>query len=112
MSRLGGGTEELVGGEDPQFLWFLPQKLVHGNEWAAWECEYVVKGSPSAGEIDVMRTDTREPWIQLGIFEVRGSALSLCMASGSGFRPLEFESTLEDRNILYVAKRSSEPLPE
>lgn len=108
-----GGQESPREDGDDQFLWFLEEVIVTGDQWATWEMPYTLRGDFSPKEIDIMRKDLSEPWLQLGIIEVSGEALQICVCgSPDKPRPKEFSSSVFDQQVLYVAERCDEPLPE
>jgi hypothetical protein len=113
QERLSAGVDDRESDDDAKFLWFLDEVIVTGDEWAAWEMPYVVRGGPTTGEIDITRRDRNEQWLQRGIFEVTSPQLRLCLAgAATDDRPEAFASTEENGHVLYVATKSEEPLPE
>ena len=110
--RLDAGFDDREPDDDDKFLWFLDDTIVTGDRWAAWDMPYVARDGTDCGEIDVTRDDVNKPWLQRGIFSVSDNTLRLCMAGrDSDARPNEFASTPTNRYLLYIAERSTEPLP-
>jgi hypothetical protein len=113
IERLDAGKADREPDDDSKYIWFLSDRMVSGDEWAAWDLPYAVRSSQGAGEIDVTRSDRLEPWLQPGIFEVAGRELKLCMAgSRQESRPTSFSSTEANGCVLYVARRSEKELPK
>jgi len=111
--RLTAGVDSREPDDDAKFMWFRPKVILSGDAWAAWEMPYLAQSGLSFGEIDVTRADLHEPWLQRGIFDVTNDILRLCMAGEpSNPRPRSFRSTSDNGCVLYVARRSNEPLPE
>lgn len=113
MERLDSGRNERPDTDDPKHLWFLPDRIVSGDQWAAWEMPYKARSHQAGGEIDVTRADRWEPWLELGIFEIAGNELRLCMAgSPKGPRPTSFTSSEANGCTLYIARRSQKARPQ
>jgi uncharacterized protein (TIGR03067 family) len=99
--------------EDDQFLWFKHDIIVTGDEWAAWDMPYMIRADRQIIEIDIHRDDRHESWLQAGIMEIEGDNLQICAAgSPSHSRPEDFRSTMQNENMLWVAQRCDEPLPD
>jgi hypothetical protein len=111
--RLTAGADDSESDDDPKYLWFLSNIIITGDEWAAWDMPFVARSGRGHGELDVTRADSREPWVQLGIFDIAGDVLRLCMAASAGDpRPDAFSSTKSNGCVVYVARRSQKALPE
>lgn len=99
--------------DDEQFLWLLEEKIVTGDEWAAWDMPYKLKSDHFPIEIDVTRDDLNESFIDKGLIEVSNQEIKICMSGEEGRpRPSDFTSTPENGQTLYVGIRCNEPLPE
>jgi uncharacterized protein (TIGR03067 family) len=113
---LTGAGENLLreeDGNDCQFLWFTDEVIVTGDKWAAWDIPYTMKADRTPMEIDILRDDLQDPWLQKCIFEVGGDKLRICAAGSPTMpRPSQFSSTVDDQQVLYVAERCNEPLPQ
>lgn len=97
----------------PTFLWFTDQTIVAGDGVAAWDMPCRILGSSAHHEIDISRTDRREPWVQRCIIEVIEDTLRIRGAAAATMpRPKEFTSTVENGQVLYLAERCHEPLPK
>jgi hypothetical protein len=111
-ARLTAGRDDREPDDGPKYLWFLCDVIVTGDEWAAWEMPFSARSGPAHGLIDVTCADLLEPWEQSGIFRVQDGILELCMAGEANeARPTAFSSTESNGHVLYVARRSNEPLP-
>jgi uncharacterized protein (TIGR03067 family) len=99
--------------DDEHFLWFLEDKIVTGDEWAAWEMPYEIKKNKFPIEIDIVRDDLNESFLDKGIISISNKEIILCMAGHKDRqRPSEFESNLENNQTLYIGIKCNEPLPE
>jgi hypothetical protein len=97
----------------PPFFWFANDIIVVGDQGAAWEMPYKVFGTKAPVEIDITRADRWDPWLQRCIVEVVGDTLRICGAgSETQPRPVNFTSSADDEQILYVAERCDEPVPK
>ena len=113
IQRLTGGVDDREPDDDSKYLWFQQNIIVTGDEWAAWDMPYVVRGEADCGQIDIMREDLWEPWLQQGIFQVEADILKLCMAGRANHpRPQIFSSSADNECVLYVAKRCEKPCPD
>jgi uncharacterized protein (TIGR03067 family) len=97
---------------DDHFLWFTPDVIVTGDQWAAWHMPYVIRADCAPMELDVTRDDLEPSWVQKSIVEVKGDTLRICGAgTARRRRPAKFTSTASNKQLLYVAERCDEPLP-
>ncbi len=111
--RLYAGEDDREPDDDAKYLWFLTDRIITGDAWAAWEMPYSARAGSAIGEIDVMRADYNEPFLQRGIFQVEGDVLRLCLSpEGVMEPPSGFTSTIENDCLLYLAKRSSVSPPD
>jgi uncharacterized protein (TIGR03067 family) len=101
-------------GEDfAHYFWFADGVITTGDRWAAWEMPFTMKVDRQPMEIDITRDDLPNSWLQQCIFEIRGDTLRICGAgSVDKPRPSQFTSTGANDQMLYVAERCDEPLPE
>lgn len=64
-------------------------------------------------EIDIYRNERHESWLQAAIMEIEGDTLKICAAGSLSLaRPEEFTSTMHNQNMLWIARRCDEPLPD
>ena len=101
-------------GEDfAHYFWFADGEITTGDRWAAWEMPFTINVDCQPMEININRDDLPNSWIQKCIFEVTGDTLRICGAgSVDRPRPSQFTSTPVNGQMLYLAERCDEPLPQ
>jgi uncharacterized protein (TIGR03067 family) len=107
------GAETPSEDVDDRFIWFTSNIIVYGNQEAAWDMPCTIQYDRLPAQIDIVREDRREPWLELGILDLTDDMLRICTSgSAIGTRPTDFASSAANGWTLYVAQRSDEPLPE
>jgi uncharacterized protein (TIGR03067 family) len=81
--------------------------LIHrdGMELVAPNRGFAHDPKPNPPTIDLMSNGTRPETARLGIYKIEADTLTICMAPAKAGRASNFESTAENRQMIYTLKR-------